>query len=390
MNEQKKPLVPAIVCGTYPTVSETFVRRHVENLFEGRSVVVANKVANFGESNTPFFDLCSSRASGQGAKILRHILNVCSGKPYAALSPTAKEALKGFLKEHKVTVILVEFGTLAGIVSEASEELDIPLFVYFRGADATKGPRRWYVRWSLTNSLENAKAIFAVSKFLLDQLQGHGIRHQHSYVFPSGVDTALFHPSEKDPLRLLFVGRLVRKKAPLLTIEAFGRLAKHFPSASLHVVGDGPLYNSAKDLIDRLSLNNRVTLYGARDHGFVRDQMAKSGVLLQHSVTAADGDAEGLPSAVQEGMASGCAIVASRHAGIPEIIKCGVNGLLVDEGDVQGYESAICRLLSDFNLQKKMGSCNRSYAVSELDCWRIQERVEAAIRFHSLNEKSKE
>ena len=68
----------------------------------------------------------------------------------------------------------------------------------------------------------------------------------------------------------------------------------------------------------------------------MRDRLARAAVFLQHSVTAADGNTEGLPTSIQEAMACGDVVVSTRHAGIPEVVVSGENGLLVDEDDADG------------------------------------------------------
>ena len=73
--------------------------------------------------------------------------------------------------------------------------------------------------------------------------------------------------------------------------------------------------------------------------------MASARMLLQHSVVGSDGDAEGLPSVIQEGMAAGAVVIATRHAGIPEAVTSGRNGFLANEGDVEGFAECLRQVL---------------------------------------------
>lgn len=65
--------------------------------------------------------------------------------------------------------------------------------------------------------------------------------------------------------------------------------------------------------------------------------MREADVFLHHSVTAENGDQEGIPTVIMEAMASGLTVVSTYHAGIPELIKDKETGYLVMEKDVDGY-----------------------------------------------------
>lgn len=295
--------------------------------------------------------------------------------------------LRRFLKNYDADCLVVEFGTLAGVVSRAAKALQLPFFIYFRGYDATRALNRWSVRHSTRRSVEGAAGIFAVSNYLVEKLDSHGICHPNTHVLPSGVDTGLFVPGQKEPGRLLYVGRFVDKKSPLLVIRAFARVLRQYPEAHLDMIGAGPLMPAAVQLLAELGLEASVTLHGPQPHEVVREKMAVAGILIQHSVVAQSGDAEGLPSAIQEAMSSGCAVVATRHAGIPEIVTHEENGLLVDELDLEGFADSMSRLLADPAEQARFGVNNRRLAEQRLDCWKIMSTLEEQIRTAVVTER---
>ena len=84
-------------------------------------------------------------------------------------------------------------------------------------------------------------------------------------------------------------------------------------------------------------------------------------MFVQHSLVAPDGDSEGNPVAVMEAQLSGLPVVATRHAGIPEVVIDGETGVLVDEGDVRGMSVAIERLLQDPALCTQLGAAGRCH-----------------------------
>jgi glycosyltransferase involved in cell wall biosynthesis len=122
-----------------------------------------------------------------------------------------------------------------------------------------------------------------------------------------------------------------------------------------------------------------VTFHGAQSHDFVRDRLERTQFFLQHSVTAADGNTEGLPTAIQEAMACGCVTVSTRHAGIPEAIDEGRTGFLVDEHDAAGFARAIRTALTAVNLSE-MSASARHIAEERFDNDILLHKLEAQIR----------
>ena len=146
------------------------------------------------------------------------------------------------------------------------------------------------------------------------------------------------------------------KKGPLHTIRAFASQ----PHGQLWMVGEGPLLPEAKLLAEQLNLGERIRFLGVLSQVDVAALMRQVRVFVQHSLVAADGDSEGNPVAVMEAQLSGLPVVATRHAGIPEVVIDGQSGLLVEEGDVTGMAAAIERLLQDPALCARLGAAGRS------------------------------
>jgi glycosyltransferase involved in cell wall biosynthesis len=222
--------------------------------------------------------------------------------------------------------------------------------------------------------------VVSVSQSLLDNLAAAGVTHDNTGVIPTGVDVAAFTPGAKDPHLLLAVGRIVAKKAPLIVLEAFASVAPEFPAHRLEIIGDGEMRAAAEARVRALGLEGRIIFHGLKDHAFVRDRLARAAVFVQHSVTDAEGNTEGLPTAIQEAMASGCAIVSTRHAGIPEAVEEGRTGLLVDEFDSAGFAAALRSLLADREGASDMGRAAREVAVERFDFLKLHGRLEAMIR----------
>jgi glycosyltransferase involved in cell wall biosynthesis len=243
-------------------------------------------------------------------------------------------------------VILAEFGTQALALAPLANALGIPIFTYFRGTDASKAIRTERMRSAYRKMMPRLTGVFSVSQFLLDNLAKHGISHPDSMVIPSGVDIRRFAPQAKVPLSFLAVGRFVEKKAPMTTLRAFAQATADLPHARLDFIGDGPLLEPTRALAEELGIATKLRFHGAQPHNTVRDKLMSTQFFLQHSVTARDGNTEGLPTAIQEAMACGCITVSTRHAGIPEAIDEGETGFLVDEHDEAGFATAIAAAIN--------------------------------------------
>jgi glycosyltransferase involved in cell wall biosynthesis len=210
-------------------------------------------------------------------------------------------------------------------------------------------------------------------------LAGIGCPEDKLHVSPCGFNRQRFIPTSRLAQRIIAVGRLVEKKAPHLTIQAFGRIAARFPEARLDMIGGGPLADRCTTLISHCGLDGRVQMHGVQGPDFVAQLMGKASMFVQHSVTTIDGEAEGLPVAILEAMGSALPIVATRHSGIPEAVQDGITGLLVNEYDVGGMAAAISELLDDPDRAAAMGAAARGRALEFFTQEHTRDRIRAII-----------
>ena len=370
----------AIVTGDYHIGGETFINRHIEHLFGGDTVVVCGRFHGQNPYDKPWFARREKPASidllSAPYWILRNrFLHKTSRLPFGR----AKSQLSRFLRDQKVELILAEFGTQALALAPLANELGLPIFTYFRGTDASKAIQTDRMREAYRLMMPRLAGIFSVSQFLLDNLARYEIRHPNAVVIPSGVDVRRFVPGQKQPLSCLAVGRFVEKKAPLTTLRSFAEATGDLPDARLDFIGDDPLLEPAKALAAELGATERVQFHGSQPHEFVCGKLATAQFFLQHSITAENGNTEGLPTAIQEAMACGCITVSTRHAGIPEAIDEGKTGWLVDEHDTKGFTAAIARALHAPDTAA-MASRARTVAEEQFDNDILLKKLESHIR----------
>lgn len=200
-----------------------------------------------------------------------------------------------------------------------------------------------------------------------------GARQDDVVVQHMGVDCddIAYHwrPWNDGPLEIVSVCRLVEKKGIEYALRAVARLEHDRPGLDWRysIIGDGPLTDGLKALAAELGLGARVRFLGALPHARVKAELARSHVFLLPSVTARDGDVEGIPVALMEAAASGLIVVSTRHSGIPELIEDREEGLLSDEKDVAGLARDLAWIVGNHKACRPMTLAARAHVEADFD-----------------------
>jgi glycosyltransferase involved in cell wall biosynthesis len=201
-----------------------------------------------------------------------------------------------------------------------------------------------------------ANAVNAVSAFSADSLaiQDGFCRHQIE-VIENGIDVERFHSSAGLPVDLdlsrryvVHVARFHPVKDQATLLKAFEQVAKTCPDVDLLMVGDGELRNELVQLVKDLGLEERVRFLGIRQD--------VPSILRVAKVFALTSRSEGAPLTLLEAMAVGLPVVVTAVGGMPEIVRDGVDGILVPRGDVDAIASALIRLLEKPAAASAMGA----------------------------------
>jgi glycosyltransferase involved in cell wall biosynthesis len=244
-----------------------------------------------------------------------------------------------------------------------------PFVVSVHGSDVYLAERLMPARFLARRALAAAGAVTACSADLQRRAIALGARRERTHTVPYGVDVDRFSPLRADrTLRsrweippgatmVLAVGRLVAKKGFTHLVEAARRVE------DLHVVvaGEGDLRPALEE--QARAAGNRVHFVGALDRDTVARALAAADVVAVPSVVDAAGNVDGLPNTVLEALASGRAVVASRVAGIPDVVEDGVTGLLVGAGDPEALATALQRLGRDPAERERLGREARARAI---------------------------
>jgi glycosyltransferase involved in cell wall biosynthesis len=273
----------------------------------------------------------------------------------------------GFLQQVesiRPELIHAHFATDACVALPLQQRLRVPMVVTLHGYDVTSSDRalcasslgRTYLR-RRHELWRRASAFICVSEWIGHNALRRGFPSEKLRVLPIGIDVESFHSPglrPKDPL-VLFVGRLVEKKGCVHLLRAMREVEAQLPEARLVIVGDGPL-RGALEAEARASLR-RCEFIGAASPQSVCDWMCRASVVAVPSITAANGDSEGLCLVVLEAQAMGVPVVGFRGPGI-EVVD-GETGLLVPQREENALADALLALLQNEPLAARMGSAGR-------------------------------
>jgi glycosyltransferase involved in cell wall biosynthesis len=194
-----------------------------------------------------------------------------------------------------------------------------------------------------------------------------GVRGRLHVVY-NGVDLDVFRPNgtaEREPDLVLAAGRLVPKKGFGDLIDACKLLRERGRAVRCRIIGDGPL--RGEFLQRSKGLGDVIEFMGAQSQEELVREYRRAAVFVLPAAVPADGNTDALPTVLLEAMASGCPVISTRVAGIPEIVDVEENGLLVEPGNAGALADAIERVLGDAQLRASFGAKARTKAEQRFD-----------------------
>ncbi|AQQ69291.1 hypothetical protein Mag101_00495 [Microbulbifer agarilyticus] len=220
---------------------------------------------------------------------------------------------------------------------------------------------------------ERAKFVATISTFNMQVLKSQGIPADKMVLVRCGVDSDQFSPrdqskEERGEITLGFLGRLVEKKGVDILVNALAKLSPHQPNIKLEIMGDGPLQQSLKALVESHGLTENVSFGGALPHDLVSSWYEKIDYFVFPGKVDSNGDMDGIPVVLMEAMMRGVPVIATSVSGIPELVIDDITGSLSEpdasalaasiqkvvsetqENSVRKINNAISKIESEFNL----------------------------------------
>jgi glycosyltransferase involved in cell wall biosynthesis len=271
-------------------------------------------------------------------------------------------------------LIHAHFGTDGLVALPLARALRIPLIVTLHGFEVSRsfnamlfsGRLSWSRYAMLKRRLQQGADLFiAVSEAIRAKAGAQGFPAERTIVHYNGIDLARFRApaAEREPNLVLHVGRLVEKKGTRLLLDALADV----PEAKAVILGDGPLRKALERHAGARGLGERVRFLGAQPPAEVVRWMGRAALLAAPSVTARDGDSEGLPTVIIEAAAASLPALVSDHSGLPEAVIDGRSGFVVPEGDARALAARLAEMLAAPALRATMGAAARRVAEERFD-----------------------
>lgn len=257
----------------------------------------------------------------------------------------------------------------------AARKIGIPTVVSIQGGDGHwVGSCCETHRLGMLNVVNHANALLiGCESFATEVVERLGVPRQRFTIVPGAVDVRRFHPAEgfvpgaaQDPVRLLYHGRVDRRKGSLDFLEALALLRTRDVRFAATISGIGPDYDSSRDLAAKLDLDVRFTGYA--------DYAAAPQLYREADVFVSPTYAEGFSNTILEAMASGLPSVSCFAVGVVDCLRDRENGLLVQPGDIPALAQALRDIIENAPLRRRLAAtaleeCRRTYsweAVSRL------------------------
>lgn len=272
--------------------------------------------------------------------------------------------LAGWMRKNEASHLHVHFATPASMVGLIASKLTRASF-----SITVHGPDEFYdvSQYQLPAKISGCSFLCSISEFARSQLMKlSAVKEWAKFeVTPLGVDPDKFPPKPVKPdnghFEILCVGRLVPAKGQHILIRALDLIVKNGGNARLRFVGDGPDRRSLEELANSLGIADRTAFEGSVNQDRILTFYNQADVFVLPSF------AEGVPVVLMEAMSVQLPCVTTRITGIPELIRDGIDGLLVTPSDHVELAQMIERLMKEPGLARRLGIAGRQRVMANYD-----------------------
>lgn len=318
-----------------------------------------------------------------GARPVSYKMGQLSANPLSDLRATFQ--LKKLFRKHRITLSYCYFskpaiyGTLAaklaGVPKRVAkiEGLGRVFTESPMGDGAKKRALRRVMAWLFSISLPHAHTVFVLNQGDKDDLQ----RFSPNIPEPTllgGIGVCMkrypFRPPVIEPVRFIFIGRLLPEKGVRYFVNAAQAIKKRHPSAEFILVGapDNKPGAINKAELEQLVAQGTVLWPGPVDD--VVPWLAKSSVFVLPTYYR-----EGVPRSTQEALATGRPVITTRMPGCRKTVREGINGYLVEPHDQTGLENAMLKFIHNPDLIPTMGIASCRLAREAFDVRIINQTI---------------
>lgn len=277
-------------------------------------------------------------------------------------------------KAQLVHIHMAEYGSVLrkGLIVALASLFRVPVVLHLHGGRFPKHfeDAKPLSRWAIRHMMEMTSEVVVLGEYW---------RNWVVTTFPAVRRVTLLHNAvpgpetiperaEDGPVRLLFLGRLIKLKGIDVLLDALASEVCRNRSWQLTIAGDGDL-ETYRAQAKALGLEERVRFTGWLDQTGCRKELVQAHVLVQPSMF------EGLPMSVLEAMANGLTIVATPVGSVGDAIADEETGLLVPPGDRTALAEALARVIDDAALRRRLGQGARRRFERQFDIAVYRERI---------------
>ena len=261
-------------------------------------------------------------------------------------------ALRRILPKLKADIVISMFCNDASILPKIKDGSKKVLEIHFSRFKRIQYGRKGF--WKLADELRSRNDLKVVSQFdkfivLTEEDKGYWGNLDNIQVISNARSFVVDDPAELNEKKVIAVGRYCYQKDLGKLIDAWAIVCQEVEDWKLHLVGDGEDRAMLQEQVKRLGLTDRVIL------GKAETDMKT--VYRNASMLALSSRYEGLPMVLLEAQAAGLPIVSFEcKCGPKDVIEDGVDGFLVEEGNVEKLAEGMLRLIKDETLRKSMGA----------------------------------
>ena len=310
---------------------------------------------------------------------IRKSKEICHSHEMLSFLPSALAISSGLIKKNRYDILHSHFIIPTGIISYLLNKIySIPYAVTIHGSDVPGyNPDRFNIMHKIVSPLwkkivSNASLIISPSNYLAKMVK---LRYPYAkvIVIPYGIDYDKFNHKRKKEKRILLTSRLFRRKGMQYFL---GALKKANTSWKTSIAGEGPYKKRLVEIARKNKLD--VNFLGWVTGSKFKELLERSEIYIFPS------SHDNCPVALQEAMASGCAIIASRYSGTGEIIDGA--GIKVDPKDTEDFANKLGMLIKHPKLRRTLQRKSREKTELEYDWKRIVKKYMKAFQSVCLQE----
>jgi glycosyltransferase involved in cell wall biosynthesis len=234
--------------------------------------------------------------------------------------------------------------------------------------------------------VENASHFIAVTEKAKNALEIEGVNPEKISVIPGGIDVAKFRPTKKDEnllrkfnvpqdaIVILFVGRLVWEKGIVDLIYAIREILRKDENVYLLIVGSGPLKDDILKLSQKLGLLINIRFLGPLKYQEMPKIYSTADIFCLPSIPTEYWQ-EQFGYSLVEAMACGKPVISTLSGSIPEVVKDGKSGILIQPTKGAELVRALNTLISNETKRRKMGRNAREWVLKKFDANKIADKT---------------